>query len=92
MRLSAYHRLPEVPAGALESGKVFDPWNSNRNAQPEMGQPGTQWCATELSGNGTTPRHATTPEFKNHHQWIVKAPEVNTSLRLTPNLHSAPGT
>ena len=27
LRLSAYHRFPEVPAGALESGKVIDPWN-----------------------------------------------------------------
>jgi len=26
LRLSAYHRLPEVPAGE-QSGKVIDPWN-----------------------------------------------------------------
>jgi hypothetical protein len=32
--------------------------------QREMGQPGTHRFATELSGNSTTPRHATTPEVK----------------------------
>jgi hypothetical protein len=39
---------------------------------PISGLPGTQLCATELSANGTTPRHATTPEVKNHHRWIAK--------------------
>jgi hypothetical protein len=42
------------------------------DAPREMGQPSTQWCATELSGNGTTPRHATLPKGKNHHRWIAK--------------------
>jgi hypothetical protein len=36
-----------------------------------MGQPGTQRCVTELSGNGTTPRHATKTEVKNYY-WFPK--------------------
>jgi hypothetical protein len=77
---------PEVPAGELESGKVIDPWNPNREARREMGQPSTQLCATELSGNGTLPWHATTPEAK--YQWLPRdrpgTPiEVNASLHLT---------
>jgi hypothetical protein len=51
---------------------VIDPWNPNRDAQREMRQPGTQQCATELSGNGTLPWHATKPEAKNHHLWIAE--------------------
>jgi hypothetical protein len=39
---------------------VIDPWNS-RDAQREMGQPGTQRCVTELSGNGTTPPFGNPP-------------------------------
>jgi hypothetical protein len=27
LETSAYHTLLEVPASALESGKVIDPWN-----------------------------------------------------------------
>ena len=36
----------------------------HRDAQREMGQPGTRWCATELFSNRATPWHATTPEVK----------------------------
>jgi hypothetical protein len=34
-------------------------------------RPGTR-CATELSGNGTLPWHATKPEAKNHYRWIAE--------------------
>jgi hypothetical protein len=46
------------------------------------GEPGTQLCVNELSCDGTTPRHATTPEIKTHHH--SGTPEVNASLYLTP--------
>jgi hypothetical protein len=48
-----------------------------------MGQPGTQRYATELSGNGTTPRHATTPEVKNHQRWIAKGSPWDPKKRTT---------
>jgi hypothetical protein len=64
-----------------------------------MGQPGTQLCVNELSGNGTTPRHATTPEVKNHHRWIangfalgrLRSTQASISL-LTRTLPLAPET
>ena len=38
----------------------------------KVGQPCTHLCVSELSCNGTTPLHATTPEVKIHHRWIAK--------------------
>jgi hypothetical protein len=62
-----------------------------------MGQPGTQRCVTELSGQGTTPRHAATPAVKNNRRWIanglalgpLRSTQASISL-LTRTLPLAP--
>jgi hypothetical protein len=42
---------------------------------------------TELSGNGTTPRHATTTKVQNHHRWIANefalGPPRSTQASIT---------
>ena len=40
-------------------------------------------CATELSGNRATPRHATTPEVQNQHRWIAKGLALEPRWRST---------
>ena len=80
---SAYHRLPSGPSCRAKEREGYRP------LEPKTGTHNVRWVsparrrATELSFNGTTLRHATTPDFKNHHRWIAKGLDQGPLKRST---------